>query len=67
MQSNDPIFYLDDVMNCGECKTGCHHCDQRGYYPPGWYFWNETWSMIYGPFKTREQTEVELAKYAKTI
>lgn len=28
-----------------------------------WYFWNETWTDLIGPYETKEEAIVELAKY----
>jgi hypothetical protein len=33
------------------------------FYDKGWYFFNETWTETYGPFKTRAAANKELHKY----
>ena len=35
------------------CKNGC------------WYFWDETWSDTYGPYKDEEECRNKLNGYAK--
>lgn len=32
-----------------------------------WYFWNETWSVLYGPFDTRGQCADACNRYAEVI
>ena len=32
-----------------------------------WYFHNEVWSELYGPFETREEANETLDKYAKHL
>jgi len=32
-----------------------------------WYFWNETWSDLIGPYKTQGEASVALKSYCKTL
>lgn len=34
---------------------------------PGWYFFDETWSNVHGPFGTLEECKEALSNYAKQI
>lgn len=38
-----------------------------GYDGPGWYFWEETWCYLHGPFGTIEECRDALNKYCETI
>ena len=31
-----------------------------------WYFYNETWTQVYGPFETRERAETEFMRYGNS-
>jgi hypothetical protein len=31
------------------------------------YWWNETWTELHGPYDTKEQAKAALAEYAKTL
>ncbi len=31
----------------------------------GWYFWDETWTTVYGPYKTEKEAEEALRDYAE--
>jgi hypothetical protein len=67
MNSSDPLVHYKDVVPCGECTNGCDACDQQGFFYPGWYFWNETWNDLHGPFRNKKQAEDALVEYAKTL
>ena len=47
----DPIRYYDLPIPCDDWKG------------EGWYFWNEVWIDLYGPFETEEEARAELEKY----
>ncbi len=32
-----------------------------------WFFWNETWNIIYGPFTSRDKASKASVKYAETL
>jgi len=32
-----------------------------------WYFYDESWSEVWGPFETHEEAEHELAKYLEKL
>lgn len=36
-----------------------------GYTVPGWYFWDEIWCDVYGPYESVEKTQDALSRYAK--
>lgn len=38
-----------------------------GITASGWYFNNETWSFLYGPYKDRQEAEEKLCEYAKGL
>jgi hypothetical protein len=67
MHNSDPIHLVNDAEPCSECKTGCNYCNNQGYFDPGWYFWDETWTQRYGPFPNEKVARHMLAEYAKTI
>lgn len=33
----------------------------------GFFFYDETWSRLYGPFKTRNEAKIACAEYARTL
>ena len=39
--------------------------DQKlaGYSTTGWYFFDETWSLVHGPFETEEESRTKLQEY----
>lgn len=60
----NPIHMLSETEVCTECKgTGCHYCNNRGNFPSGWYFWDETWTNRMGPYLTKEQASETLREY----
>lgn len=34
---------------------------------PGWYFWDETWTNAYGPYKDEAEANTKCAEYAKQL
>jgi hypothetical protein len=38
-----------------------------GWAGPGWYFWDETQSQCYGPYKTLPEAKEKLAEYVKSL
>jgi hypothetical protein len=38
-----------------------------GYNGPGWYFWDETESLCYGPYGSREEAAEKMREYATTL
>ena len=38
-----------------------------GYNGPGWYFWDETQTQCYGPYKTALKAHEESWRYAKEV
>ena len=32
-----------------------------------WFFWDETWTDVYGPFRTEVEARIELLKYASWL
>lgn len=41
--------------------------DFCGYDGPGWYFWDEVWQNLHGPFNTIEDCRVSLRNYANNL
>lgn len=37
----------------------------EGYTIPGWYFWDEVWIGVYGPYKSAKKAQDALSRYAK--
>ena len=58
MTEKSPIVYLF----CKNTLDG-----PQGYTTPGWYFWDEIWCNVYGPYESVEETKKQLAEYAETI
>lgn len=42
-------------------------CEVHGVETPGWYFYSETWSEIYGPYDTREEASKAISRYALEV
>lgn len=40
---------------------------ESGWDGSGWYFWDETWDNLHGPFSTIEDARESLTNYAKTL
>jgi len=38
-----------------------------GYDGPGWYFWDEMWGELHGPFGTLEECKQILNAYASNL
>jgi hypothetical protein len=38
-----------------------------GYTTEGWYFWDETWTNLCGPYKTKKEASEKLDKYVETL
>lgn len=38
-----------------------------GYGGKGWYFSDETWAYMYGPFGSETEARAELVEYAKGV
>lgn len=74
-KSKDPIFYADKPFKCttceGKCLTDktlrCLDCNNKGVSPIGWYFYDETWSNAYGPYRDRPAAQEHLIVYAKVL
>jgi hypothetical protein len=37
------------------------------YYSNGWYWWDETQTSLYGPFRSRTIAEIALDRYAREL
>lgn len=60
MEPRNPVEYLpkwDNIMDR----------DLAGWNGAGWYFWDETWTNINGPYNTEDLALEALVKYMKTI
>lgn len=51
---HNPIFEVDNENNEEGMEVG-------------WYFWDETWTNIHGPFNTRQKVRNELKKYSEEL
>lgn len=38
-----------------------------GYDGPGWYFWDESWEHLHGPFATKREAEQALSYYVEEL
>lgn len=63
----DPVHLVDVAESCSECKGGCNLCKHRGHFDPGWYFWDETWTMRYGPYPSKKIANEMLEGYIKQL
>lgn len=41
--------------------------EERGYRGPGWYFWDETQTDVFGPYKSEEDAKQEELRYAHEV
>ena len=41
--------------------------ESRGYDGEGWYFWDETWAFIHGPFATEEEAREKYTEYGTAL
>lgn len=65
---SNPIHQLEEPQRCAECNAdGCHICDDKGGWPPGWYFWNEVWADRYGPYESEDEANKQLERYYKEV
>jgi len=39
----------------------------KDYGGPGWYWYDETWSNMYGPYDSEEEAKAQLLKYAHEV
>ena len=54
----DPVFYLAaQKINEGS----------GAIMPIGWYFYDETWADVVGPYETEEYARFELSRYVKWL
>ena len=60
MNSNNLIKYYPNLDN--ETPE-----EIQGYTKPGWYFWDETWGLCYGPYSSKSEASQRLSKYAETL
>lgn len=58
MNNTDPVEYLF-YRSLKESP--------EGYTVPGWYFWNEIWCDVYGPFESATKAREELSIYCKEM
>lgn len=38
-----------------------------GWSRAGWYFWDEIWCSVYGPYESAKKADEECKRYAKEI
>lgn len=60
-QSKDPVFFFPDTRfpTVGELSAGITR--------DGWYFWDESWTNVYGPYETEVQCRQNLIRYCKKM
>jgi len=58
----DPIRYYEDCP-WSDYDDGLDH----GWLGPGWYFWNEIWIDLYGPYDTEADAREALKEYARNL
>lgn len=56
-----------DPIRCWDLMPTFEDRDLIGWDGPGWYFWNETWTDLHGPFATLEETRTALRTYGKQL
>jgi hypothetical protein len=39
----------------------------EGYTSPGWYFYDETWVKLYGPYSTEQKCRDSLCQYFEEV
>lgn len=61
--SDCPVEYLDRCPGDGMEESS----ELWNYNGPGWYFWDETWTVLHGPFNTQRETIEALAEYAENL
>jgi hypothetical protein len=52
---NDPIEYI------------FHSPRIDGFSGPGWYFWDESWTCVYGPYRSAQEARAKCTEYAKLL
>lgn len=59
-ETESPIFYQEEIEINEEYI-------RYGYNGPGWYFYEETWAYVHGPYKSREEASEACNEYAKSL
>ena len=62
----DPIRYLKTPPQGWE-DWAEEDAKRAGWDGPGWYFWDETWCTLHGPFSTFKECRAALKAYAETL
>lgn len=59
------------IDRCVHYKDAAHLTEDEilaGYYcASGWYFWDETWANVYGPFDTKDDAVSALIDYCERL
>jgi len=55
MHNSDPIEYL------------FYNPQIDGWTSPGWYFWDEIWLSVYGPYESAKKAREQLKRYAEEV
>ena len=55
-----------DPIRCWTSEPG-PHASSYGYDGPGWYFYDETWTGLHGPFSSLGECRAALAVYAREV
>lgn len=58
--TSNPVSYVN-IPNPNQDDVEC------GYTVPGWYFCNEIWSYMYGPYESEAEANRKCAEYARTL
>ena len=57
----DPVHYQEEVANPSDEDV------RYGYAGPVWYFYEENWAFVHGPFLTCEQASEACVEYARHL
>ena len=61
---SNPVEYYDQVK-LDDCDPESK--DYVGLTTIGWYFWDETWTQVRGPYGTEEAAKKIYAAYCKRL
>jgi len=60
-KQEDPVFFFpkDRFPTLGELAAGISR--------DGWYFWDETWAFVEGPYETETKCRQNLIRYQRKL
>jgi len=69
MQTTDPHWLTGEEQDAlGEnTYVSENNSDPLACYNGKWYFCDETWANMYGPFETKDECAAEVIKYARCL